>query len=282
MPLRCTRKISFLPWMSGLSTVICLSNLPGRVRAWSRMSALLVPARTTTPDDSVKPSISTRSWLRVFSLSSLPPEKPPFPLCLPTASISSMKTMLGALALASLNRSLTREGPTPTNISMKSDPEMLKKGTDASPATALARSVLPVPGGPQRRAPLGILAPSLEKRVASWRKSTNSMISFLASWQPATSLNVTLISSFLIFLALLFPILNTLPMPPPPPPPAAPLIIRNQAPTMRAVGASFMSSVPQDVSETYWTGTKSLGAMPISLWDSSSLRSKLSTLPIAK
>ena len=37
---------------------------------------------------------------------------------------------------------------------------MLKNGTSASPATALARSVLPVPGGPTRSAPLGILPPS--------------------------------------------------------------------------------------------------------------------------
>ena len=36
-----------------------------------------------------------------------------------------------------------------------------KKGTPASPATAFARRVLPVPGGPTRRIPLGILAPSL-------------------------------------------------------------------------------------------------------------------------
>ena len=34
--------------------------------------------------------------------------------------------------------SLTRAGPTPTNISMKSDPAMDRKGTLASPAVALA------------------------------------------------------------------------------------------------------------------------------------------------
>ena len=49
----------------------------------------------------------------------------------------------------SSNRSRTREAPTPTNISTKSDPEMLKNGTPASPATAFARRVLPVPGGTQ-------------------------------------------------------------------------------------------------------------------------------------
>ena len=38
---------------------------------------------------------------------------------------------------------------------------MLKNGTLASPATALARSVLPVPGGPTNRTPDGARAPSL-------------------------------------------------------------------------------------------------------------------------
>ena len=42
----------------------------------------------------------------------------------------------------------TLEGPTPTNISRNSDPDTLMKGTAASPAVALASSVLPVPGGP--------------------------------------------------------------------------------------------------------------------------------------
>ena len=56
--------------------------------------------------------------------------------------------------------SLTLEAPTPTNISTKSDPEMLKKGTSASPAIALDKSVLPVPGEPTRRIPVGIFPPS--------------------------------------------------------------------------------------------------------------------------
>ena len=42
----------------------------------------------------------------------------------------------------------------PTNISTNSEPEIEKKGTLDSPAT-----VLPVPGGPTRRMPLGMEAP---------------------------------------------------------------------------------------------------------------------------
>ena len=66
-----------------------------------------------------------------------------------------MKTMQGARCLACSNRSRTRAAPTPTNISTNSEPEIEKNGTPASPATARARSVLPVPGGPTSRTPLG-------------------------------------------------------------------------------------------------------------------------------
>lgn len=47
----------------------------------------------------------------------------------------------------------TLAAPTPTNISSNSEPEQKKNGTPASPATALARSVFPVPGLPVRRTP---------------------------------------------------------------------------------------------------------------------------------
>ena len=51
--------------------------------------------------------------------------------------------------------SRTRAAPTPTYISTKSEPDRLKNGTPASPATALASSVLPVPGGPTSSTPRG-------------------------------------------------------------------------------------------------------------------------------
>lgn len=46
-------------------------------------------------------------------------------------------------------------GDQPANISTKSDPAIEMKGTLASPATALASRVFPVPGGPYKRAPWG-------------------------------------------------------------------------------------------------------------------------------
>ena len=155
------------------------------------MSTRFVAARIITPLLPSKPSISVRSWLSVFSRSSLL-LKPAFLLrARPTASISSMKMIQGDFSFACLKRSRTREAPTPTNISTKSEPEMEKNGTCASPATAFAKSVLPVPGGPTRSAPLGILPPSLVYLSGFLRNSTISCSSCLASCSPATSSKVT-------------------------------------------------------------------------------------------
>ena len=57
--------------------------------------------------------------------------------------------------------SRTRLAPTPTNISTKSEPEMEKNGTLASPAMARASRVLPVPGGPTISTPRGMRAAEL-------------------------------------------------------------------------------------------------------------------------
>ena len=120
--------------------------------------------------------------------------------------------------MPSSKRSLTREAPTPTNISTKSEPEMEKNGTPASPATALARSVLPVPGGPTRITPFGILAPTLVYFWGSFRKSTTSFSSSFSSSRPATFWKVTFLSSGMDILALLLPKFIILALVPPPPP----------------------------------------------------------------
>ncbi|GHF60212.1 hypothetical protein GCM10018783_31410 [Streptomyces griseosporeus] len=70
-----------------------------------------------------------------------------------------MKMIDGAVLRASANSSRTREAPTPTIISMNSEADAEKNGTPASPATARASSVLPVPGGPAGSTPRGIFAP---------------------------------------------------------------------------------------------------------------------------
>ena len=166
----CTARIASRPRRSGASTATCRSKRPGRSRAGSRMSGRLVAAMRMTSSRASKPSSSTSSWLSVCSRSSWPPPMP-VPRWRPTASISSTNTMAGAMSFAWRNRSRTRAAPTPTNISTKSEPEMVRNGTPASPATARASSVLPVPGGPWRSTPLGIFAPSWRNRSGSLRKS---------------------------------------------------------------------------------------------------------------
>ena len=175
------------------------------------MSARLVAAITITPSLDSKPSIWTRIWFKVCSLSSLPPPRPA-PRCLPTASISSIKIMQGWFFLAISNRSRTREAPTPTYISTKSEPETEKNGTPASPATAFANSVLPVPGGPTKSTPLGMRAPKSENFFGWRRNSTISASSTFSSSAPATSVKRTLI--FVETRALVFAKLIILPLPP--------------------------------------------------------------------
>ena len=190
-----------------------------------------------TPELVPKPSISVSSWLSVFSRSSLPPKLAPLERARPTASISSMNTIEGAFSFAFWKRSRTRLAPTPTNISTKSEPDIEKNGTPASPATALASSVLPVPGGPTRRAPLGILPPSSVYLSGFLRKSTISCTSCFAPSCPATSLKVTFTPSSLLYsLALLLPTPNR-------PPPALPMPrnMKNQKPTRIRRGRSVLN-----------------------------------------
>ena len=153
----CTFRICSRPTTSGFGTTTWRSKRPGRSSAGSSTSGRLVAAIRMMPSLASKPSISTSNWFSVCSRSSLPPPRPA-PRWRPTASISSMKMMQGAFFLACSNMSRTRVAPTPTNISTKSEPEMVKNGTLASPATARAISVLPVPGGPTSSTPRGMRA----------------------------------------------------------------------------------------------------------------------------
>ena len=130
------------------------------------------------------------------------------------ASTSSIKMIEGEALLAVSKRSLTRLAPTPTSISMNSDPAIEKKGTPASPATALAKSVFPTPAGPVRSTPFGVLAPRSRYFLGFLRKSTTSSSSFLASSTPATSENLMFCFPFANNFALLLPIPNMSPPPP--------------------------------------------------------------------
>ena len=65
-----------------------------------------------------------------------------------------------------------------------------KNGTPASLATAFASNVFPQPGGPDRRTPLGNLAPIRINFSGFERKFTISINSFFAPSIPATSRKV--------------------------------------------------------------------------------------------
>ena len=69
--VKCTKNMQNLPSISGKDTSICLSKRPGLVKAGSRSSFRFVAAKTTTWLFVPKPSISTKSWFKVLSLSSL-------------------------------------------------------------------------------------------------------------------------------------------------------------------------------------------------------------------
>ncbi len=117
---------------------------------------------------------------------------------------------------------------------------MLKNGTPASPATARASSVLPVPGGPNNKTPLGMRAPSCWNFLGFSRNSLISCSSSTVSSMPATSLKVTLGESTLARLARLLPKLITLE-----PPPCIWFMMKNQKPRMSTSGRMNDSRLPQ-------------------------------------
>ena len=94
---------------------------------------------------------------------------------------------------------------------------MDRKGTPASPATALASRVLPVPGGPTSSTPLGMRAPREIYFLGSFRNSTISWSSSFSSSAPATSSKVVFLSLSVSVRVWAEPNLAILsgPMPPP-------------------------------------------------------------------
>ena len=178
------------------------------------MSWRFVAAITITWSLVSKPSISTSMAFSVCSRSSCPPPAKPAPRFRPIASTSSRKMMQGEFSLACLKRSRTREAPTPTNISTKSLPDMLKNGTSAWPAMAFASKVFPQPGGPTSRTPRGIRPPRRWNFFGFFKNSIISATSSFASSTPATSSNVTLARSFPCSRCLLRP--NDMSIPPAP------------------------------------------------------------------
>ena len=75
-------------------------------------------------------------------------------------STSSMKIKEGFFALANSKSCLTSFSDSPCHLETKSEDEMEKKVESHSVAHALAKKLLPVPGGPYNKIPVhGFLAP---------------------------------------------------------------------------------------------------------------------------
>jgi hypothetical protein len=120
------------------------------------------------------------------------------------------------------------------------DREERHVGSLASPATARASSVLPVPGDPTRSTPFGIRPPSRWNFCGSRRNSTISWSSSFASSAPATSLNVTFFCVDDESFARLLPNDRALF-----PPLCICRMMKIQKPTMRRIGAQFSRIVVQ-------------------------------------
>mmetsp|Transcript_41059 Transcript_41059/g.47243 ORF Transcript_41059/g.47243 Transcript_41059/m.47243 type:complete len:210 (-) Transcript_41059:705-1334(-) len=140
-------KILLFVLTSGRGNSILRSILPGLINAGSSDSILFVAMMTLTSDLVSNPSSWLSSSSMVLWISFSPPEFESY-LFVPTASISSMNTIEGAISSAAWKISLTSFGPSPKYFWMSSDPTTLKNVADVWLATALASNVFPVPGFP--------------------------------------------------------------------------------------------------------------------------------------
>mmetsp|Transcript_475 Transcript_475/g.1217 ORF Transcript_475/g.1217 Transcript_475/m.1217 type:complete len:267 (-) Transcript_475:413-1213(-) len=153
---------------------------------------MLVAPRTSTPSGAADMRTSS-SFFRRRDASDSESER-----LEQRASTSSMKTMEGVRCDADSKSARTSFSDSPTHLETRSDEEIEKKVASTSVATALARWVLPVPGGPYsrmprhgRRSPVKRLGKRNGSTTASWRAA-------LAASRPATSSQRTLGFSVMI------------------------------------------------------------------------------------
>mmetsp|Transcript_14031 Transcript_14031/g.45071 ORF Transcript_14031/g.45071 Transcript_14031/m.45071 type:complete len:395 (+) Transcript_14031:525-1709(+) len=159
------------------------SKRPGRSSAGSIRSGRLVAAMTTTRVRASTPSISCKSCERTRVETWLPPERTGA-----SASISSKKTMAGALARALRKRDATSCSDSPTHFERSSGPLTARKLVRVSAARARAASVFEQPGGPYSSTPRGGRIPSCANRPAcSSGHTTASCSACLSRPCPPTS-----------------------------------------------------------------------------------------------
>ena len=153
------------------------------------MSTLLVAAIITTPCISWIPSISVSNCDIIRSVLAWTPS---IPLIGAIESISSKNTTQGEACLAFLNISRIPFSDSPTHLLSNSGPLTLMKFASDSVATAFANSVFPVPEGPCRSIPLGMLCLSSLYRAGYFNgHSTASCNSLLTLSNPPISSHFT-------------------------------------------------------------------------------------------
>mmetsp|Transcript_31688 Transcript_31688/g.75270 ORF Transcript_31688/g.75270 Transcript_31688/m.75270 type:complete len:240 (+) Transcript_31688:130-849(+) len=171
----------------GCGNSILRSRRPDRMSAGSRMSARLVAAMTLISSVLLNPS----SWLRSSSIvrcTSRSPLMSESNRLVPMASISSMKMIAGVFSFASRKASRTSLAPSPMNICTSCGPASLRNVALVCAAQARAMSVLPVPGGPYSRTPLGGLIPrALNLSLCVTGRTIASTSSWICLSSPPTS-----------------------------------------------------------------------------------------------
>lgn len=184
-------RISLRPSSFGSGTWMSRSSLPGRIIAGSRMSRLFVHPMILTLSSGSNPSISASNCMNV-RCTSLSPDVPTSILTAAIASISSIKMMLGAFSRAIWNISLTNFAPSPMNFCTSSEPTTSMNVLFVLAATAFARSVLPVPGGPYSSIPFGGSMPIFLNSAGFVRGSSmTSLISRSCCCNPPTRCQLT-------------------------------------------------------------------------------------------
>jgi hypothetical protein len=115
---------------------------------------------------------------------------------MPTASISSMKTMhwpphLRARRFAFRARKRTMIASMPMNVAAKPEPGIETNGELKPVAIAFASIVFPVPGAPWKSRPRSRFPPALSKSSPDCQRVTTRRISSFASAWPRTSSSLT-------------------------------------------------------------------------------------------
>mmetsp|Transcript_63686 Transcript_63686/g.127952 ORF Transcript_63686/g.127952 Transcript_63686/m.127952 type:complete len:232 (+) Transcript_63686:139-834(+) len=207
-----------------------------RRMAGSSSHGTLVAPSTSSPSIWVDtPCICTRnSVLTLREDSDSPSDRDPH-----MESISSMKMMACSSARASSNKFFTSFSDSPCHLLMRSLDEMAKNLASASVATAFAKKLFPVPGGPYSKMPrhgrrfptkswgnlLGRITASFSASLAPSNPATSSHLTLgfsvtmaPSSWVLSLAVSLSTVSSLSPFLGV------AVAASPPPPPPAGGLL----------------------------------------------------------